>query len=997
MDSFKASQSNLSAYWGRRGVIESTSTEGQNYVQSVERLLLHGLKLGLKVRNIRLTLVYVASLADSGLQGMLQKLPQKLSVYAVERAWIRFRLNSGTLGDCVSKIASTVPKTLYHDWAFMQSPEESGAFASMLREATQNVVFTMGLEDPPGFAVQTTIAHERASGGPETVHVQSQKRKKHKPKEGDKVHTVKVQKAAGSKPRARRVVIESESNEDDGKGHALKREGSLPHLLKKNSGGYIGKEDVPTPEGLPFDNPVAETDRTEQGRSVSIAIMHRRQTQTAGKSPTNNPFGDESGESGTLPRRQSLNPFESESSEHSYDKRRSMKSMGSVNENERTSISTNPFDDDNDDDTLAYKPHPGKDKRRSIKSDTGDDEAIQPSHSTNPFDDDNDDNGSTGGGYSSRSGSHYGSKRSSHIGNEDIHHKSFNPFEDDEVVEEAVETPSGIKKSLPTNPFADETSFSEGFSSVETSAASSVDRKIRVGKNMNRPISTDFSPKDYGAQTYAKYPTSTSFEEDSGSTKKVFEGGFSATNPFESAGSYSSEYLDKHESEHKSSAMSEAFNPFNDDDDNNEGAAAVASFSANEKEKEEESTNPFAFDAGDDDNNAKSVAVAVEPPASNSPRRLVKGIKDVAVLPSILSEIKKEEEEIRVMKEEEEERRRMEEKRMEEEEEEDIDSSLVFKMSIKDSLIIDDYDKRDTERTLYEIAKDRIARLNKGAKAGTGRGGEGATAAGYPSSGNFDDQQKGATAYTRRAPEEWVPNLVQINYYICDKSGPGISCFGCGATFGSLFSSAPRYCEFTGKYFCSKCHSNKKSVIPSHVVWDWDREQYPINNKSLKFLEDNSKVPLIYLTTINLSLYGQVTLLKSFRLVRKKLYFMKDFISSCTALGLKSQARVYFDTIPSYYYDSMDIYSLYDFVHLDEVIDKLTDVLEVWLGHINACFMCKNKGSYCEICGSNELIYPFKLGDVVQCPRCFGVFHKDCYKPESCPKCKRKVRDQLKK
>ena len=348
-----------------------------------------------------------------------------------------------------------------------------------------------------------------------------------------------------------------------------------------------------------------------------------------------------------------------------------------------------------------------------------------------------------------------------------------------------------------------------------------------------------------------------------------------------------------------------------------------------------------------------------------------------------------------IEKEKEEEEKEEEEKKKEkEEEEEDIDSSLVFKTTIKDSIIIDGYDKHDTGRTLYEIAKDRITRLNNKGKPKTEQAREQersySTNNESSLSGNGQEgQPEEATITSKQAPEGWVPKLVQFNYYLCEKGAPGLSCFGCGAAFGGLFSPAPRYCEFTGKYFCSKCHSDKKGVVPSHVVWNWDRNLYPINNKSLKFIEDNSKLPMIDLM-LNPALYERVAILKDLRLTRKKLYYMKNFISSCSALGLKSQARLYLDSIPDYYYDSMDIYSLYDFIHFDEVIDKLIDVVEVWLGHISACFICKNKGSFCEICGDGKPIYPFQLIDVVQCPRCFGVFHKKCYDPEKCPKCRRK-------
>ena len=1114
MDSFKACHSGISGAWGKRGTVGSTSIEGQNYVQSIERILLHGLKLGMKVRNIQLTLVYVINLVDKDIQGLLQKLPKNLSVYAVERAWIRFRLNTGAIGDCVSKLDTSATKALYHDWAFMQSPEECSLFASMLKEATSNVAFDMGLEDPTGFVVQTSLTQDGSSGASsvQPVHVQPQKRKKHRPKDGEKAHTGKGQKSGPSKPRTRRVVIESGSIEedDDVKSTSLKREGSLPHLVKNNESRFIGKGDLPTPEGLPFDTAASpDPERMSQGRSPARSISPRNTNITSHKSPANtniayntspantnftaqtqkkqawggqaarksnpvNPFEDsnevstsysqstnpfesetnavnetnpfEDGNSRSFSSNQPTNPFESESSEHSCRRRESLRSMGSGKSNDHFSLSANPFEDDNEG-TLVYKPKSReRSRRQSIKSIDGEYENAQP---TNPFED-NEGSVSTEG-YSSYSGSYSGSKRSSRIVKEEIRpSKSTNPFEEDEdsmgtslPTEKPEETnPFNDNASFSSNPFADELSSPIGMS-FSVSANQKIQPKREVSNRDSGHISVNYSPKEYGSQSFTRSSSSAHFDEDAGYTRRREDRGYNATNPFESevgngsAKSYSSKYSDRHESEQqKSSAMSEAYNPFCDVEEEKSNPFAGNEKCAQEREEfgkeeeEEKPTNPFEFEENDYEKRRMT-------PTSRSPK-LHNMSSDNSLAKSVpqQQQTRKEVNETNATKHRRQisntvEQQRMEQqpqqpqqsqqlqpqsytkeqkimelqqqRRQKQEEEEDIDSSLVFKMTIKDAIIIDGYDKRDSDLTLYEIAKDRIMRLKakEGKKPEATKENEKESNAtsmnneGMPTDGSVDDQPAELSMVSKKAPEGWIPKLVQINYYLCEKGTPGLSCFGCGAAFGGLFSSAPRYCEFTGKYFCNKCHSNKKGVVPSHVVWNWDRNLYPINNKSLKFIEDNTKLPMIDLM-LNPSLYERVTLLKDLRLTRKKLYYMKNFISSCSALGLKAQARVYLDTVPDYYYNSMDIYSLYDFIHFDEVIDRLIDVVEVWLGHINACFICKNKGSFCEICGDKKPIYPFQLIDVVQCPRCFGVFHKKCYDPEKCPKCIRKEFRDLK-
>lgn len=39
-----------------------------------------------------------------------------------------------------------------------------------------------------------------------------------------------------------------------------------------------------------------------------------------------------------------------------------------------------------------------------------------------------------------------------------------------------------------------------------------------------------------------------------------------------------------------------------------------------------------------------------------------------------------------------------------------------------------------------------------------------------------------------------------------------------------IFSKV-RYCEFTGKYFCSSCHDNETYFIPSRILQSWDLAQ----------------------------------------------------------------------------------------------------------------------------------------------------------------------------
>ena len=57
---------------------------------------------------------------------------------------------------------------------------------------------------------------------------------------------------------------------------------------------------------------------------------------------------------------------------------------------------------------------------------------------------------------------------------------------------------------------------------------------------------------------------------------------------------------------------------------------------------------------------------------------------------------------------------------------------------------------------------------------------------------------------------------------------------------------------------------------------------------------------------------------------------------------------------------------------------------------LGGCILCAGKGFICEVCKDSEPLYPFDFDSIVQCEKCFAVFHPDCSsKLKNCPKCDR--------
>lgn len=330
--------------------------------------------------------------------------------------------------------------------------------------------------------------------------------------------------------------------------------------------------------------------------------------------------------------------------------------------------------------------------------------------------------------------------------------------------------------------------------------------------------------------------------------------------------------------------------------------------------------------------------------------------------------------------------------RVEEEEDEHAKQfAQVVTPFVNDSVIIDDYDHHDAKKPLSAVVRTRFDGSREYSPPLVG-GDEcddvlARTSAAMQGEGIATLLPR--EMYSRRPPAGWKPVMDDLHLFELPRGKPedqGNVCYECGAELGTK----PRFCEYTARYFCHKCFPpGKKFCIPAKVVAHWDFEPYPINPRSYDYLSSVMANPTINIALAHRALYTRVPVMKDLRTVRQKLVHMKDFILTCTRLGDRDAAMTTLARCRAYHYTTVDVYALDDLMHADKRLDTLIDVLEAWLAHIASCELCIAKGSCCEVCGKHERIFPFQLLEVVQCPRCKGIFHRACYTPSTCPKCKR--------
>lgn len=74
------------------------------------------------------------------------------------------------------------------------------------------------------------------------------------------------------------------------------------------------------------------------------------------------------------------------------------------------------------------------------------------------------------------------------------------------------------------------------------------------------------------------------------------------------------------------------------------------------------------------------------------------------------------------------------------------------------------------------------------------------------------------------------------------------------------------------------------------------------------------------------------------------------------------------------------------------LVDFLNKVYHAFDKHIRHCDICTGKGYLCEICGNDEVIFPYDDG-AIQCEKikCAAMFHRACWirKNMKCTKCVR--------
>uniref|UniRef100_A0A914ZA85 Phorbol-ester/DAG-type domain-containing protein n=1 Tax=Panagrolaimus superbus TaxID=310955 RepID=A0A914ZA85_9BILA len=261
-----------------------------------------------------------------------------------------------------------------------------------------------------------------------------------------------------------------------------------------------------------------------------------------------------------------------------------------------------------------------------------------------------------------------------------------------------------------------------------------------------------------------------------------------------------------------------------------------------------------------------------------------------------------------------------------------------------------------------------------------------------------------------RTHDKCIPNIIgqcaasivsepdfELEYRICPESTlnqQNYECYECHAAVGyeEGTEAEPRLCDYTGKYYCRKCHWNDLMVIPARVIRNWDFEPRYVCRSSKKLLVVTDKKPIINLEKENPSLLQFIDAVNEVCKLRKQVMLMKCFFLCCRwarKLRILQHLNKY-----QHFVESSENYSLIDLQQIAKgtLLEELKTIVGIFKKHITEeCETCKGNAFVCELCPSNEYIYPFSENSSI-CRHCCAVFHQQCFATVSrrCPRCARR-------
>ena len=145
-----------------------------------------------------------------------------------------------------------------------------------------------------------------------------------------------------------------------------------------------------------------------------------------------------------------------------------------------------------------------------------------------------------------------------------------------------------------------------------------------------------------------------------------------------------------------------------------------------------------------------------------------------------------------------------------------------------------------------------------------------------------------------------------------------------------------------------------------------DTKKYPVSENARYMLESVFRKPIFDIIYDNADLYSKSSLLNECKKMRSELEHIRWFLQTCKNNNAKNQFIMYLWP-DDYLYETIHLYSLFDLTNIKDTFNKIKSARDYGIGHIlKDCELCLQKGFICEICKSDQNIYPFQIENTTQ-------------------------------
>ncbi|KAM6951182.1 pleckstrin homology domain-containing family M member 1 [Aplochiton taeniatus] len=190
-------------------------------------------------------------------------------------------------------------------------------------------------------------------------------------------------------------------------------------------------------------------------------------------------------------------------------------------------------------------------------------------------------------------------------------------------------------------------------------------------------------------------------------------------------------------------------------------------------------------------------------------------------------------------------------------------------------------------------------------------------------------------------------------------------CAGCPKPIGTSLGRV-RLCEFSGQYYCDCCHQGNTSIIPSRMVHNWDLTPREISIKAFKLLAQIGPEPLLHIDHLNPELCNHAESMAKAKNLRQRLCLLGDYLLTCSS-GVCKKVQTRLDQ-RTYLLESSHLYSVQDLQQIAEGQYEafLNPLILFGTNHVHHCDLCTQRGFICQICHSEDIIFPFQFDKTIR-------------------------------